>query len=339
MDRRVPRAHPARLAVAALVVAVAACHAPLEDPSLVLDLRVLGIRADPPEVLYTAPSPYTIPDTVDRSFKLTVLLADPTGAGRTLRCRLQSCPLPSSNSWCTDLANTWGLGEQDCAAGETSFHVTLPADLVQAVQQGDSAYKACVGAQAGLPLPSCGYSGLAVWIDVVVTGGERELHALKSFVISPVVPDDRKPNQNPDIAGLVKDGALLPDPPTFRFAPGTESQLELAWPGGQPLNVEQHYRLPTFGGGPIDLDEFLTVSYYADAGSFSSARASDQPSNPFSGKPSGSEPVDLSTRWAAPAPAGAGNADPGASGPVHFWFVVTDGRGGVRWETATANQE
>ena len=90
---------------------------------------------------------------------------------------------------------------------------------------------------------------------------------------------------------------------------------------------------------PIDLDEFLTVSYYADAGSFSSARASDQPSNPFSGKPSGSEPVDLSTRWAAPAPAGAGNADPGASGPVHFWFVVTDGRGGVRWETATANQE
>ena len=337
MDRRVPRAGTVRralpLAVAAVALAAAACHAPLEDPSLVVDLRVLGIRTDPPEVLYTAPSPYTIPDTVDRSFTLTVLLADPTGAGRTLRCRLQSCPLPSSNSWCTDPANTWGLGEQDCTAGETTFQVTLPADLVQAVQQGDSADKACVGAQAGLALAACGYSGLAVWIDVVVTGGERELHALKSFVLSPVVPDDRKANQNPDIAGLALEGALLPDPPTFPFVPGAQSQLDLAWPGGQLLNVEQHYRLPTFGGGTVDLDEYVTVSYYADAGSFSTGHASDQPSNPFGGKPSGSEPVDLSTRWTAPR---AG--EPGAAGPVHFWFVVTDGRGGVRWLTAIANR-
>lgn len=300
-----------------LLVFFASCTPDFEDPSLVKDLRILAVKTEPPEVMYSGSPPFDIPDDVQRDLSITVLLADPQG--QQLQCLLRSCVVTSPNYRCEVENLTWILAEGPCKDGENTFEVSIPLELLRSAQKADPGYIACVQLLevSPIPLSTCGYSGLALFIEVVVKDGVQENHALKSFVVSPEDPVGRKPNQNPVINGVKINDELLTPPVTFRFNPFQRMKFEVALSEG----TMQQYVLPTFDLGVVALTEYATVSFYTDAGSFSKAKTTEEPGNPLVSK-DGKAP-EMWSEWTAP------NVD-----HVRMWFVVTDGRGGVQWTTA-----
>lgn len=296
----------------AFLVALAACSPGFDDPSLVKDLRVLGVRAEPPEFLMArrpAPAdPLGTDSTAAWPVRVTVLIADPLGGGRTLSCEVRSCTLGDSRT-CEGSGDITTLAAGPCADGETLFDVEVPRSLVEAAQAGDPTF--------GTPV----HSGVAVWLEVVVRGGERPLYALKSVVFSPESPPGRTANQNPRIGKVRLNDMPQGTPGEVPFVPGVPVQIEVVPAEG----AKEKYVLPSLMplGGVEDLEEFMTVAFYADAGSFEDATRTDQPGSVFENAPTGEE-ARLLTRWTPPDEAR----------PVRFWFVLVDGRGGADWVVA-----
>ncbi len=288
--------------VAWVLVGLLACSPGFDDPSLVKDLRVLGVRAEPPEFLVVdgAGNEWVV--------DLTVLLADPGGGGRALQCEVRTCLLGDSRT-CEGVEGAQVLTAGPCADGETTFRVTVPWKSVEEQRARDPTWGTAV------------HSGIAVWLEVVVRGGERPLYALKSVVFSPENPAGRTRNQNPRIGEVRLNGGAWAQPGAIPYVPGETVQVEVVPAEG----AKEEYVLPSLmpPGGVEKLEEFMTVAFYADAGSFEDATRSDQPGNLFETAPSGEE-ARLLTRWTAPD----------VGGPVRFWFVLVDGRGGVGWMTA-----
>lgn len=283
------------LLVASLLTLLA-CNPGFEDPSLVKDLRVLGIRADPPE--------YVVEDVPVEGLpvRLTVLLADPER--RALWCELRTCSLEDTYT-CEGAADTVSLGAGKCGDGEWVHDVLLDSALVHAAQAKDPTY--------GTPV----YSGVAIWVELVVTGGEMPLFALKSVLVSPPNPAGRIPNNNPKVETVKVNGTAIQGG-TFSYTGGDPVEVEVV-----PAEGSKEKRLlPTFfpPGGSEEVEEFLTAFFYADGGTFSDSSRSDKPSNIFEGKPQG-EGARLKTRWIPPE----------SPREVRFWFVLVDDVGGVDW--------
>ena len=80
-------------ALMGLMLLAPACVGSEDTPSNVKDLRVLGMRFDPPEAFASAcASPAPVPLTaLATPVRLTVLLADPAGEGRELQYVLAAC--------------------------------------------------------------------------------------------------------------------------------------------------------------------------------------------------------------------------------------------------------
>lgn len=285
------------------IAGLVACSPGFDDPSLVKDLRVLGVRAEPPEILLSAA------DGEDGwPVRITVLIADPLGSGRSLTCELRSCTIEESRT-CQGSDLVTVLGSGPCGDGETSFDVFIPRSLVEEAQGRDPTFGSAV------------HSGVAVWIEITVSGDETPLFALKSVVFSPENPSGRTPNHNPRIAGVRLNDMPQTQPGVIPVLPGVPVQIEVVPAEG----AKEKYVLPALipPGAVEELEEFMTVAFYADRGSFDDATRTDRPSNPFEPIPSGDE-ARLLTRWTPPK----------EDGPVRFWFVLVDGRGGVDWVTA-----
>ncbi len=302
-DARAPARAWTRGYLPGLLAALAACSPGFDDPSLVKDLRVLGIRAEPPEFLLVDAPATAWP------VRLAVLIADPRGDGRTLRCEVRSCTLGDGRT-CEGTRDITTLAAGPCADGETPFDLEVPHSFVEAAQAGDPTF--------GTPV----HSGVAVWLEVVVRGGERPLYALKSVVFSPENPPGRTANQNPKVGQIRLNEMPQKTPGEVPYVPGVSVQIEVVPADG----AKEKYLLPSLmpPGGVEDLEEFMTLSFYADAGSFEDATRTDRPGNVFEETPTREE-ARLVTRWTPP--------DEG--GPVRFWFVLVDGRGGVDWVVAT----
>ncbi len=76
-----------RLLIAVALAALDASCGNFQDVTTVVDLRVLDIRADPPEILVD-------PMNLDGPFasQLTALIGDPTGAERAVTIDAVACP-------------------------------------------------------------------------------------------------------------------------------------------------------------------------------------------------------------------------------------------------------
>ena len=286
------------------LAALAGCSTGFEDPSLVKDLRVLAMKAAPPEVIFRDPGDIATP------IVFTTLLADPGQAGRTLHCVLQTCVLDTRERRCLDPSTTTRLAEFDCRDGENPVSVTIPGPVLLAVQKQ----------QAGWPAYD---PGTPVYVELVVTGGKTELHAVKDVVFSPPTPAGRVANSNPVIASVSVDGtavAVAVDGTVALPLPATgKVRLEIVPADGS----EEDYVVPTYTGDTRHLKELNRLAYYSDTAAFSSQSRSDTSSD--TQKQDG--PPDLWSDWTVPKPAGAGEP--------RFWFVALDGRGGVAWATGT----
>ena len=86
----------ARLALAALVAVAAVGCTNFEDPTTVIDLRVLAVQVEPSEIILDAdisdPAMPTVDPANNPPVTMTPLIVDPTGGGRAVTYTIIACP-------------------------------------------------------------------------------------------------------------------------------------------------------------------------------------------------------------------------------------------------------
>jgi hypothetical protein len=284
---------------------LSSCVGSEDTPSNVKDLRVLGMRLDPPEAFASAcASPVPIPpSTLATPLRFTALLADPAGGGRELEYVLSACAV-TENALCEEAGVELARGVThagqlvvDLSPGPGVARLEDGTPLVQRVLEED-AYK--------------GLGGVRLPMLLEVRGGDELTYARKLMVYNcPFVPG-MTANTQPELVGL-----LLESEP---WGEGLARDLS----GKGPFLVEaedfsarqEAYVVPSFQLQPVQLRESWELSYYATLGSFSP--------NSTGGADLGGGEERHRVEWRPPSSA----TEPQ---DVLFWVVARDGRGGETW--------
>jgi hypothetical protein len=308
------RGRRAVLAAAASAAGLLACSLPYEDPSLVVDLRVLGIQMEPPELMAPAcPTEVgTIPQELFLAFArpvtMTALLVDPQGAGRDIAWELFACST---------------VGDRTCERDTETVHVAsgrTPAGVLSFTFRPGTLLL-----EDGTPLllkvlerdDFRGLGGLRLPLVLHVGAEGEEVFAQKLMIFScPYFPDMR-PNVTPALPGLVMQEAGWPEDPPLQLS------------GRGPFRVhpedfdalEEAYVVPSFDLSRVNLEESWKLSWYTDYGTFSS--------NQTGGTDLAGREGRHNVEWRLPE--GARERD------VTYWVVVRDGRGGLSWTIRKAH--
>lgn len=301
--------------VCSLAAPLAACDAGFEDEAIVLDLRVLGIACEPPEVVMDID--LMNPELGDLEIPpvtISALVADP-GDDRRLRYTIHACP-PTQSHRCDgttfpsqQIASS-SIDDPEGAAGSTGITAEFlinPIILQESVRLDDLA----------------GYGGVAVQLHLTVfpEGDEdlaRAVHATKIMLYSPRLPEERVANTNPWIQEVLRDeeeplpvgrcGA--PETVPIPVAPATTLRFDPVEPEG----VREDYVLPTFDGDVREITENLRYKWFASAGNWAPSESGGA-IDPFGNVP------PLYANWTSPE-------EPGL---VSVWVVQRDERGGQSW--------
>jgi hypothetical protein len=318
--------HRRSLIVVGALALASACNS-FEDPAVVIDLRLLGAIAEPPEVL-VPPDPDDIDPLALPEVELCALVADPADS-RQLSYAMVACP-----------QNARGRCDADAQP-----QVDLGSGTVDDPEEADAPVQLCatLGPSPGLAevirasvslddLQGFGGIDLQVGIAVWPAGSNLDAaeYATKAVRYGAQLPAERTPNQNPYLDSVIVTRAavgprgldeLLPvgrcgDVDPVVVAPGEKIGLVPVEPDG----VREDYVVPTFEGEVRRFTENLSYQFYATAGGFS----------PFTtGGPKdlvGNEPP-LDTVWTAPDEAD----EIGAGLDVDLYIVQRDERGGQSW--------
>jgi len=316
-----------RRLVAALGAAGLAACGSFEDPSIVVDLRILAMTAEPPEQV-TPFDPANPLATMLVPVEVCALIVDPPAA-RALEWSMTVCP-PQSGRRCLADRPSLALGQGTIEDPETAATpqvacATVPAGAEVLAILRDTIERDAVSGFGGIDL--------AVSLRVVPVGGgeDQAIYGSKAVRYSPLLPAERVANTNPTLASLDYDrgGGTAPSamPRGFRCVDlGEGATVPFVRAGEQihivpvePPNARERYVLPTFEGGSRTFTENLSYQWLAEAGDWSSANTG----GPRDG--AGNEPL-IGTRWRAPAPEDL-------SGPtdISLWVIQRDERGGQRW--------
>jgi hypothetical protein len=316
----------ARAGALLLVAAGAACT-DFEDPAVVVDTRIIGMRAEPPEIV--VPFDPENPTSVDPAdlvpIEVCALVADPVEE-RGISYTMSLCR-PTGDGICDD--------DVDLAVELGSGHVEDPETSAEAVRMCETI---APGPDLLLVLEDAvsaddlaGFGGIQVQVELRVKpdGGEEQI-GFKRVRYSPQLPADRVANTNPSADAIVG----------LRRASGTRG-LDFAMPLGrcgevepfealagervqflpiETTGVREEYVVPTFDGGTRRLVENISYQWLSTAGDwapFNSGGTIDV---------AGNEPP-LDSIWRAPD-------DPDEVGDgldVNVWIVQRDERGGQAW--------
>ncbi len=320
-----------RLRALALAAVCAACT-DFEDPEKVVDMRIIGVRAEPPEIVvpYDPDNPTAVDPAALAPVEVCALVADPS-EDRGLHYSMAMCR-PTGSGRCNDVEPTFVLGggqveDPETASEPVSMCVTIEpnADLLLVVEDA-------IDADSLL-----GFGGIQVQVELRVSpdGGGEELFAFKRVRYSPQLPAERVANTNPTASALV--GLRGPGDERGRDFPlplGRCGEIEpfLVLPDErlqilpeEPPGVREEYLVPTFEGGSRRFTENLTYQWHATEGDWS----------PFTSggtiDVAGNEPP-LDSIWRAPE-------DPEVVGDgldVRMWIVQRDERGGQAWYESCA---
>ncbi len=303
------RALPAALLSCTLALAAAGCASDFEKQSQVTKLRVLGVQAEPAELLLT-------PDGGLPRTTLTALAVEPSGAAITTRFSicLQQGTLPAPDLACPGdagvdlpgagpLAARLDLTDPNLQAAAAVFLSSSAADggsdgglealLAQGVPvlYGFELRAPAYGNVDGGPPPTDGF-------DV------QRLLGLGTVTLR-TAPAGSAPNQNPRLRALSAGGVELKADGSSTLKAGVKVTL-LPLPESdakEPTN--------TTSAGV----ESLNFSFYATGGDLDALRSTDTTAT--------GQPGISSVDYTPPA-------QPTAK-PVRLWVVVRDGRGGLGW--------
>lgn len=329
------------LVLLALTLPTAACLEDLPSPSLIDDLRVLAIRAEPPEV---EPG-----DTV----ALESLVVDPRG--RPIRYAWYACIVVDQGQGffggSNETATSGGDGtplttdpyggscQRRFEAGDRfaralgsapSATLEIPADLFD----DDEALKIAYSLPEDLEIPTAvksgflGIAGVNYTVSLVAEVDGRTIETQKRVNVSlPSSLADNDPNLNPsELAFHVADdeGPPATAPTTAEVPPAGRCFIA----GAPPLVAGRRYRLT-----PVNIpdpqpkyavllagtttDEVFEIQTVEETTFYSWFSTRGSLKKPISKAPG--EPVNT---W---------SFGDDAAGPADFWVVVRDGRGGVAW--------
>jgi hypothetical protein len=317
----------ARGALVATVASLSAACSSFEDPAVVIDMRILGMRAEPPEIVTPFdPEHPTAFDIADLgAVEVCGLVADPE-EDRGLHYRMRAC-VPTSSGRCEE--PEFDIGEGEVGDPETADE---PVEMCATIEP--SADLLLVLEEAVSVDDLLGFGGIQLQVELLVTpedgDSDEALYAFKRVRYSPQQPAERTANLNPTVSRFIglrePDGVRGQD---FDMPLGRCGEVEpiVVAPGErltvlpeEPSGVREHYLVPTFDGGSRSFTENLTYQWHATEGDWS----------PFTSggeiDVAGNEPP-IDSRWEAPD-------DPIVIGDgldVRMWLVQRDERGGQAW--------
>jgi hypothetical protein len=311
-----------------LACALAGCGA-FEEPSIVLDLRVIGMVADPPEqIVHVDLNDPAGTDVVDQlePVMVTAYIADPD-KHRKLRWSMMLC-LVDKEGRC-DLSKPY----KDMGGGE----IEDPDDYAKAQHPsaevfGDRDVNYFVMLREAIeanPVQALGGVDLTVMLRVggVDEPPENDIYAAKLVRISPDYPAGRAANKNPEIddvdsASTTDPGAKVgerrcADTPTTVVAASMQAGGTITLFPLEHDGTREHYVAPTLDGGSVMLDESLSYQWLATAGSWSDETTGG--GHDILGNQS-----LLGSDWTAP------RVVPHDNYRVSIWMIQRDERLGVR---------
>ncbi len=299
-----------------LAGALVACSNDFQKVSIVLDLRVLALRADPAEVVIDADdseSDLTASQLPAVTFSSLVL--DPLTPG------------PFTYTWTACPTQTTSVRCDDATAINRVFTTATTADLEHDPPTGtltvdDDLLAASLDAD-----PYHGFAGVPVNIQLVVQPADASapaVYAVKVMTYSAKVPSDRVANNNPYFDELDADGVAFAggacDDPTTTPLPVDLGQTVTLLPI-EPDGVRETYVVETFDGGERTFTENLSYAWFSTTGDFSD-ETSGGAQDAF-----GNQPL-LRTKWQAPS---SGDPDSAPGTLIPLWIVQRDERGGTYW--------
>jgi hypothetical protein len=331
-----------RATCCALATLTLACVPPLDNPSVVHDLRILAITTDPPEIDYPAILdggnllecfPDFSPILSTPSVTLSALVGDPGGQGRTLHYVFTGCPqtydeicpdgggyvLATGDFVAPTMTATWALGQQatteltSCPPGAS---ICPPTPLVDAF--------------ADNPLGLCRYG---VWfqigLEIDASDGET-IFGSKLMVFTPVPSDyptdagvcpqgpdgGPPPHHNPQLEAFDLDGEALP----LDYTPSVSASYSHTLRPIEPSNGPQQYCLPLLelDGGWTELTETWLFSAMTDVGAFDREQVGGAAA--ITSADNGPS-TDLNFTWTFP--------DGGVGDTADLYEITRDGRGGT----------
>ena len=315
-----------------IAAAVAACT-DFEDPEVVVDMRVLGMRAEPPEIVVPYdpqdPTRVNLADLVP--VEVCALVADPAD-GRGLDYSMSLCR-PTSSGRCSDVTS-YDLGSGRVEDPETSDE---PVRMCVTLEPSPDLLLVLSDAVNADDLAGFGGVSAQVALEVGPEGGGRDetLYAFKRVRYSPELPADRVANVNPVTSGFtVLRAASGERGRDFALPLGRCGEVEpfhvlrderLQILPAEPVGARQEYAVPTFDGGARRYTENFTYQWLSTAGEwapFESGGTIDVAGN--------EPPID--SIWRAPS-------EPDEIGDgidVRMWIVQRDERGGQTWYDSCA---
>lgn len=318
-----------------LVFLVTACAEGQDDPTSVHDLRVLGMRFEPPEVLMPGCDPRllaaaaqlgsdggvpTVPPQLQQllaryaaaPLRFTALVADPQGAGRTLTYRLTACANRSDRE-CDAKGDSVVLEEGTFVGGEELSTTMAPG--VRLLDDGQ-ATPLLLEVIAQDTYKGLGGVRLPVVLEVSAPDTGERIFAQKLMVYSCQFFPTQRQNVTPVLPGLLWEGEPWPED-EVREHSGTAA---VALTPEDFSALEEPYVVPSLQLQPVDLVESWKIAWHTSSGTMSTYTTGG--SN-FAG-----EVGRHRVKW---------EPDRSATGPrdVTFWLVVRDGRGGNSWTRRT----
>jgi len=331
----------AMTAVALAALAIGGCST-FQDESTIIDLRILGIKAEPPEI-YVDPNALA---NQTQPFKstFTALVVDPKGNGRSISYDVLACPRDIDTVTAATGHN--GVICQQNVAGQTptSYEVIPPSTPAMTSDPGpehDISFDFSVPPSLlQLAFTADPYAAMGFQLPVVVQmhlgAGSENIVATKRLIFSQQLPDRpaQAPNQNPEVTTVTtypaRDANLDPISP-MPLDPGAPVPVPLGakvWfePGGA---VAEAYstRTLTRDNPPrvVTTDvpaETLRFAFFTTAGTFTPVETSTATSAIFT-KP---DRPHLESQYTAPTKM---PDDP----LVTLWIFAHDERGGASWTT------
>ncbi len=287
----------------------------------VQDLRVLGVRAEPPDQPISVTSDLTVLGAT-MPVQVTALVADPCGLGR---------PITYSFAVCAKLDTgvpTAGGGGPPVASTSSATHRCLPSEYSEFahgtavaangwVEISGTFTAASALLSAALVLDNYhGLDGLRLPVQLTISAGDQHIVGTKLVVYTIANGAPYTPNENPNLQGLNVEGAPWPEASPFVF-----SRADMPSHDGWRIapvfdaNLQVTYQQTSFAGTPLQFQELWLFDYFSTFGGFSPTSAGGQ-------RIVSNVPESPDSKWLPPD---------GGMGPATFWFVVRDGRGGETW--------
>jgi len=306
--------------VTLLAVCATACG-DFEKESIVLDLRILNIRTEPPEIV----TPFDINNPMNivlEEVEVCAFVADPH-ISRSLTWGMVVCG-PTDSDRCDEADRPF----VDMGSGtvEDPEEATAPVRMCGTIPDGGLV--PLILEDAARLDDLAGFGGIALQVEFWVrdengTIAEAEF-ARKRVVYAPKFPMERVANVNPWVGDFVvtRSNGRSQSLPMGRCVDQASPLVlkageKITIQPNEPAGIREDYVLPTFDLGSREFTENMRYFWFSTYGSWGSERTGG-PTDPF-----GNSPV-RHTEWFAPT-------DPlivGDGVDVQLWFVQRDERAG-----------